>query len=94
MIAMQEYGLREPEFIDMEITFRINLYRMAEEECLSVLKTDQDTDQDIDQVSIKENWSEAELTDKEKAILKCTYRTKPVEKKATYRNVRGNKSHL
>ena len=36
---------------------------------LSVLKADQDTDQDIDQVSIKENWSEAELTDKEKAIL-------------------------
>ena len=72
MIAMQEYGLREPEFIDMEITFRINLYRMAEEECLSVLKTDQDTDQsnqstdqDIDQISIKENWSEAEFTDKE-----------------------------
>ena len=25
---------------------------------------------------------------------KCTYRAKPVEKKATYRNVRGNKSHL
>ena len=76
MIAMQEYGLREPEFIDMEITFRINLYRMAEEECLSVLKTDQDTDQanqstdqDIDQISIKENWSEAEFTDKEKAIF-------------------------
>ena len=104
MIAMQEYGLREPEFIDMEIAFRINLYRMAEEECLSVLKTDQDTDQanqdtdqanqgadqtdqdtdqanqstdridrdtdqDIDQASIKEIWSEAELTDKEKAIL-------------------------
>lgn len=76
MIAMQEYGLREPEFIDKEITFRINLYRMAEEECLSVLKTDQDTDQanqstdqDIDQISIKENWSEAEFTDKEKAIF-------------------------
>ena len=69
MIAMQEYGLREPEFIDMEIAFRINLYRMAEEECLSVLKTDQDTGQDIDQASIKEIWSEAELTDKEQAIL-------------------------
>ena len=23
---MQEYGLREPEFIDMEVAFRINLY--------------------------------------------------------------------
>lgn len=27
MQAMQEYGLRESEFIDMEVTFRINLYR-------------------------------------------------------------------
>ena len=27
MQAMQEYGLREPEFIDMEVAFRINLYR-------------------------------------------------------------------
>lgn len=70
MIAMQEYGLREPEFIDMEIAFRINLYRMAEEECLSVLKTDQDTDQANQSTDrIKEIWSEAELTDKEKAIL-------------------------
>lgn len=25
--AMSEYGLREPEFIDMEVAFRINLYR-------------------------------------------------------------------
>ena len=27
MEAMGEYGLREPEFRDMEIGFRINLYR-------------------------------------------------------------------
>ena len=27
MQAMQEYGLREPEFIDMEVAFRINLYQ-------------------------------------------------------------------
>ena len=27
MQAMQEYGLREPEFIDMEVAFRIILYR-------------------------------------------------------------------
>ena len=87
MTAMQEYGLREPEFIDMEIAFRVNLYRMVEEEGLSILKTDQgtnqatdqtnqdtnqanqDTNQVIDQVSTKANWSDAELTDKEKAIL-------------------------
>ena len=26
---MNEYGLREPEFVDMEIALRINLYRSA-----------------------------------------------------------------
>lgn len=31
MQAMQEYGLREPEFIDMEVAFRINLYRGQDE---------------------------------------------------------------
>lgn len=31
MQAMQEYGLREPEFIDMEVAFRINLYRGQKE---------------------------------------------------------------
>ena len=29
--AMREYGLREPEFRDMEIGFRINLYRNTED---------------------------------------------------------------
>lgn len=29
--AMKEYGLREPEFQDLEIGFRINLYRNAED---------------------------------------------------------------
>lgn len=27
MREMKEYGLREPEFIDMELAFRVNLYR-------------------------------------------------------------------
>ena len=31
MEAMREYGLREPEFHDMEIGFRINLYRNTED---------------------------------------------------------------
>ena len=30
METMKEYGLREPEFRDMEIGFRINLYRNTE----------------------------------------------------------------
>ncbi len=32
MEAMQEYGLRDPEFCDLEIGFRINLYRKEERE--------------------------------------------------------------
>lgn len=35
MKAMREYGLQEPEFHDMEIGFRINLYRYTEEIRLS-----------------------------------------------------------
>lgn len=30
--SMREYGLRDPEFCDLEIGFRINLYRKVEEE--------------------------------------------------------------
>ena len=30
----------------------------------------------------------------QECVAKCFYWAKPVEKKATYRNVRGNKSHL
>ncbi len=32
MEAMRDYGLREPEFCDLEIGFRINLYRKLENE--------------------------------------------------------------
>lgn len=38
---MQEYGLREPEFIDMEVTFRINLYR-GQNEVIEVKNRDHD----------------------------------------------------
>ncbi len=31
MSAMKKYGLREPEFIDMDVAFRINLYRGYDE---------------------------------------------------------------
>ena len=27
MQSMKEYGLREPEFVDMDVAFRVNLYR-------------------------------------------------------------------
>lgn len=41
---MQEYGLQEPEFRDMEIGFRINLYRNTED---SKLQTNQETNQEL-----------------------------------------------
>jgi len=41
MREMEEYGLREPEFVDMEIGFRVNLYRKQN------LATNQETSQEI-----------------------------------------------
>ena len=41
MQAMQEYGLREPEFIDMEVAFRIDLYR-GQNEVIEVKNRDHD----------------------------------------------------
>ncbi len=35
---MKEYGLREPEFIDMDVALRINLYRLADEIQYSTVK--------------------------------------------------------
>ena len=43
MQAMQEYGLREPEFIDMEVAFRINLYR-GQNEVIEVKNSNRDLD--------------------------------------------------
>lgn len=43
MQAMQEYGLREPEFIDMEVAFRINLYR-GQNEVIKVKNQNRDLD--------------------------------------------------
>ena len=40
---MQEYGLREPEFIDMEVAFRINLYR-GQNEVIEVKNSNHDLD--------------------------------------------------
>ena len=46
MQAMQEYGLREPEFIDMEVAFRINLYR-GQNEVIEVKNRDHDLNRDL-----------------------------------------------
>ena len=73
MEAMQEYGLREPEFRDMEIGFRINLYRNMEETRIGTDQDVQKVDQDIqkltdDAVKISV-YTEYNLTDKSKAVL-------------------------
>ena len=73
MEAMQEYGLREPEFHDMEIGFRINLYRNVEETRIGTDQGVQKVDQDIqkltdDAVRISV-YTEYNLTDRSKAVL-------------------------
>ncbi|MDO5422933.1 MAG: ATP-binding protein [Eubacteriales bacterium] len=57
--AMSEYGLREPEFIDMEVAFRINLYRKRSNEQISthgidLLQQDFDGTKDAGKVPINE----------------------------------------
>lgn len=47
MESMQEYGLREPEFRDMEIGFRINLYRNMEETRMGTDQGVQKVDQGV-----------------------------------------------
>lgn len=49
MREMKEYGLREPEFIDLEIGFRVNLYRNQD------LATSQETDQEKDKTDQETN---------------------------------------
>ena len=46
MEAMREYGLREPEFRDMEIGFRINLYRNTEDALADTTQGAENTTQD------------------------------------------------
>ena len=66
MESMQEYGLREPEFRDMEIGFRINLYRNMEE---TRMGTDQDIQKLTDDAVKISVYTEYNLTDKSKAVL-------------------------
>ncbi len=66
MEAMQEYGLREPEFRDMEIGFRINLYRNMEETRIGIDQDIQKLTDDAVKISV---YTEYNLTDKSKAVL-------------------------
>ena len=57
MGEMEEYGLKEPEFIDMEIGFRVNLYRYQD------LYTNQETDQEIIQKATDTEQKACQKTD-------------------------------
>ena len=58
MREMKEYGLREPEFIDMEIGFRVNLYRKQD------VATNQETDQEAFNTSQEINETSQETNQK------------------------------
>lgn len=79
MEAMQEYGLREPEFRDMEIGFRINLYRNMEETRIGtdqgVQKVDQGvrkSDQGIQKVDQDTRKSDQDIQKVDQDIQKLT----------------------
>lgn len=70
MREMKEYGLREPEFIDMGIGFRVNLYRKQDvDPSQEAYNTSQETNQEPYNASHEMNHnevSETELTNTDK----------------------------
>ena len=63
MEAMREYGLREPEFSDMEIGFRINLYRNTEDALGDTTQGAQKTTQ------ATQGTTQVRLTEEDKDVL-------------------------
>lgn len=68
MASMQEYGLREPEFTDLEIGFRINLYRSTENVQSEATQDTTQAAQGTTQVT--QAATRAELTEEAKAVLR------------------------
>ena len=58
--AMREYGLRDPEFCDLEIGFRINLYRRTEGENAVTAQVKQDELRIEDKPDDKQKGAEKE----------------------------------
>ena len=67
MKAMNEYGLREPEFIDMDIALRINLYRSLDNE--NIKKTTQATQGTTQATQGTTQATQIRLTEEYKAVL-------------------------
>ena len=76
--SMQEYGLREPEFCDLEIGFRINLYRKTED------KKSETTQVELiagDEPDRKHSENEKELRRSQKGAEKEPKRSRKMELK-------------
>ena len=77
MEAMREYGLREPEFRDMEIGFRINLYRNTEDALADTTQGAENTTQDDKNTTqatenatqVTQGTTQIRLTEEDKAVL-------------------------
>ena len=67
MEASREYGLREPAFRDMEIGFRINLYRNIEDVLAHTTQDTERTTQGTTQVT--QGTTQVRLTEEDKAVL-------------------------
>ena len=77
MEAMREYGLREPEFRDMEIGFRINLYRNREDALADTTQGAENTTQGAGNTTqgngnttqVTQSTTQVRLTEEDKAVL-------------------------
>ena len=77
MQAMKDYELREPEFIDMEVAFRVNLYRNQ----FSINDTKNDTNDTKNDTNDTKNDIQSE-TNAEKQLLKLISRNPEMTQKA------------
>ena len=77
MESMREYGLREPEFRDMEIGFRINLYRNTEDALADTTQGAENATQGAgnttqaaqDTTQVTQGTTQVRLTEEDKAVL-------------------------
>ena len=67
MEAMREYGLRESEFRDMEIGFRINFYRDTEDALEDIPRGVEKTTQVIQDTT--QGTTQVRLTEEDKTVL-------------------------
>lgn len=67
MEAMREYGLRESEFRDMEIGFRINFYRNTEDALEDIPQGAEKTTQVIQDTT--QATTQVRLTEEDKTVL-------------------------